>query len=220
VDGGRADQPALIYDSPVTNAKKVFTYRELRDAVALFAGALRAQGVEKGDRVIVYMPMVPEAVVAMLACARIGAIHSVVFGGFAAKALATRINDARPRVMVSASCGIEGSKVVHYKPLLDEAIELAGHKPEHCIILQRPQAQAALRAGRDLDWAEAVAAAQPVGTPDAGAFWRVISEYEVKVMFTAPTAFRAIKREDPEGEVSGAVRPERLQGALPGRGAV
>ncbi|MHB1192886.1 MAG: propionyl-CoA synthetase [Longimicrobiales bacterium] len=290
VDGGRADQPALIYDSPVTGTKKVFTYRELRDAVALFAGALRAQGVAKGDRVIVYMPMVPEAVVAMLACARIGAIHSVVFGGFAAKELATRINDAKPRVMVSASCGIEGSKVVQYKPLLDEAIELAAHKPERCIVLQRPQAQASLQAGRDLDWAEAVAAAQPVGcvsvaatdplyilytsgttgipkgvvrdhgghavalawsmryiydvqpgdvywaasdvgwvvghsyivyapllygcttllyegkpvgTPDAGAFWRVISEYKVKVMFTAPTAFRAIKREDPEGKLLG-----------------
>jgi propionyl-CoA synthetase len=290
VAAGRAEQPALIYDSPVTGTKKVFTYRELRDAVALFAGALRAQGVEKGDRVIVYMPMVPEAVVAMLACARIGAIHSVVFGGFASKELATRINDAKPRVMVSASCGIEGSKVVQYKPLLDEAIELAAHKPERCIILQRPQAQASLKPGRDLDWAEAVAAAQPVGcvsvaatdplyilytsgttgipkgvvrdhgghavalawsmkyiydvqpgdvywaasdvgwvvghsyivyapllygcttllyegkpvgTPDAGAFWRVISEYKVKVMFTAPTAFRAIKREDPEGKLLG-----------------
>jgi propionyl-CoA synthetase len=287
VEGGRADQPALIYDSPVTGTKKVFTYRELRDAVALFAGALRARGVEKGDRVIVYMPMVPEAMIAMLACARIGAIHSVVFGGFAAKELATRINDAKPRLIVSASCGIEGSKVIQYKPLLDEAIELAVHKPEHCIILQRPQAQAPLLPGRDLDWAEVVAAAQPVacvpvaatdplyilytsgttgipkgvvrdhgghavamawsmkhiydvqpgdvywaasdvgwvvghsyivyapliygcttilyegkpvGTPDAGAFWRMISEYKVKVMFTAPTAFRAIKREDPEGK--------------------
>ncbi|HSW28581.1 MAG TPA: propionyl-CoA synthetase [Longimicrobiales bacterium] len=290
VDGGRADQAALIYDSPVTHTKRAFTYRELRDAVALFAGALRAQGVVKGDRVIVYMPMVPEAVVAMLACARIGAIHSVVFGGFAAKELATRINDAKPRIIVSASCGIEGSKVIPYKPLLDEAIELAAHKPEHCIILQRSQAQATLQAGRDLDWADAVAGAQPaacvsvkatdplyilytsgttgipkgvvrdhgghavalawsmkhiydvqpgdvywaasdvgwvvghsyivyapllygcttllyegkpVGTPDAGAFWRVISEYRVKVMFTAPTAFRAIKREDPEGKLLG-----------------
>jgi propionyl-CoA synthetase len=290
VEGGRAEQPALIYDSPVTGTKKTFTYRELRDATARFAGALRRLGVEKGDRVIVYMPMVPEAVVAMMACARIGAIHSVVFGGFAAKELATRINDAKPRLIVSASCGIEGSKVIAYKPLLDEAIELAAHKPEHCVVLQRPQATAALRPGRDLDWQEAVAGAEPaacvpvaatdplyilytsgttgvpkgvvrdhgghavamvwsmkhiydvepgdvywaasdvgwvvghsyivyapllygcttvlyegkpVGTPDAGAFWRVISEHKVKVMFTAPTAFRAIKREDPEGKLLG-----------------
>ncbi|HEB97154.1 MAG TPA: propionyl-CoA synthetase [Sedimenticola thiotaurini] len=287
VENGRADQAALIYDSPVTGDGRSYSYRELRDEVAAFAGALRARGVEKGDRVILYMPMIPQAVIAMLACARIGAIHSVVFGGFAAKELATRIDDARPKVMVSASCGIEVNRVIEYKPLLDEAIGLAGHKPDHCIIFQRPQAQAAMQPGRDLDWNEAVAAAEPadcvpllatdplyilytsgttgqpkgvvrdngghavamrwsmkavynvepgdvywaasdvgwvvghsyivygpllhgcttilyegkpVGTPDPGAFWRVISEHRVKVMFTAPTAFRAIKREDPEGE--------------------
>ncbi len=287
VENGRADQAALIYDSPVTGDGRSFSYRELRDEVAAFAGALVAQGVGKGDRVILYMPMIPQAVIAMLACARIGAIHSVVFGGFAAKELATRIDDAKPKVMVSASCGIEVSRVIEYKPLLDQAIELAGHKPDHCIIFQRPQAEATLQPGRDLDWNQAVAAAEPadcvplqatdplyilytsgttgepkgvvrdngghavamkwsmknvynvdpgdvywaasdvgwvvghsyivyapllhgcttilfegkpVGTPDPGAFWRVISEHRVKVMFTAPTAFRAIKREDPEGE--------------------
>jgi len=287
VENGRADQAALIYDSPVTDTRKSYTYRELRDEVAAFAGALAAQGVGKGDRVILYMPMIPQAAIAMLACARIGAIHSVVFGGFAAKELATRIDDAKPKVMVSASCGIEVSRVIEYKPLLDEAIEHASHKPEHTIIFQRPQVQAAMQPGRDLDWNEAVAAAEPaecvpleatdplyilytsgttgqpkgvvrdngghavamkwsmknvynadpgdvywaasdvgwvvghsyivyaplmhgcttilfegkpVGTPDPGAFWRVISEHGVKVMFTAPTAFRAIKREDPEGE--------------------
>ncbi|HHH39466.1 MAG TPA: propionyl-CoA synthetase [Sedimenticola sp.] len=286
VEGGRAEQAALIYDSPVTGTLNSYSYRELRDEVARFAGALAAQGVVKGDRVIVYMPMVPGAVIAMLACARIGAIHSVVFGGFAAKELATRIDDARPKVIVSASCGIEVSRVIEYKPLLDKAIELAAHKPERTIILQRPQARAALTPGRDLDWEEAVAAAEPaacvpvaatdplyilytsgttgepkgvvrdngghavalkwsmkhiydvdpgdvywaasdvgwvvghsyivygpllhgcttvlfegkpVGTPDPGAFWRVIAEHGVRVMFTAPTAFRAIKREDPEG---------------------
>ncbi len=289
-DGGRGDQPALIYDSPVTDTQRTYTYSELRDATARFAGALRARGVEKGDRVIVYMPMVPEAVIAMLACARLGAVHSVVFGGFAAKELATRIDDAKPKLMVSASCGIEPNRTVHYKPLLDEAIELSAHKPDHCIILQRPQSQAEMQPGRDLDWAEAAAAAEPaecvpvaatdplyilytsgttgvpkgvvrdngghavamkwsmenvydvqpgdvywaasdvgwvvghsyivyapllhgcttlvyegkpVGTPDAGAFWRVIAEHRVKVMFTAPTAFRAIKREDPEGRLIG-----------------
>lgn len=287
VEGGRADQAALIYDSPVTNSKRSFSYRELRDAVASFAGVLRDQGVEKGDRVIVYMPMIPEAAVAMLACARIGAIHSVVFGGFAAKELATRIDDAKPKVMVSASCGIEGTRVIEYKPLLDEAIELSSHKPDHTVIYQRPQAVATMQPGRDVDWAEAAAAAEPadcvpvaatdplyilytsgttgipkgvvrdngghavamkwtmkniynvdpgdvfwaasdvgwvvghsyivyapllhgattvmfegkpIGTPDPGAFWRVISEHGVKVMFTAPTAFRAIKREDPNAE--------------------
>jgi propionyl-CoA synthetase len=289
-DGGRGDQPALIYDSPVTDTKKTYTYNELRDATARFAGVLKAQGVEKGDRVIVYMPMVPEAAIAMLACARIGAIHSVVFGGFASKELATRINDAKPKVIVSASCGIEVNRVIKYKPLLDEAIELSDHKPDHCVILQRPQAEAEMQPGRDVDWAEAAASTEPVGcvpvaatdplyvlytsgttgipkgvvrdngghavamkwtmknvynvdpgdvfwaasdvgwvvghsyivyapllhgcttilyegkpvgTPDAGAFWRVIAEHNVKVMFTAPTAFRAIKREDPEGKMIG-----------------
>lgn len=287
VEGGRANQPALIYDSPVTNTVKKFTYRELRDEVARFAGALAGQGVQKGDRVIIYMPMVPEAVVAMLACARIGAIHSVVFGGFAAKELATRIDDAKPRLIVSASCGIEINRVIEYKPLLDEAIELATSRPEKCIILQRPQAQAKMMAGRDIDWHEAMSQAEPadcvpveatdplyilytsgttgvpkgvvrdngghlvalkwsmknvygvnpgevywaasdvgwvvghsyivygplfhgcttilyegkpVGTPDPGAFWRVISEHGVSALFTAPTAFRAIKRDDPKGE--------------------
>ena len=286
-DGGRGDQLALIYDSPVTSSQRRYTYSELRDTVARFAGVLRAQGVAKGDRVIVYMPMIPEAAIAMLACARIGAIHSVVFGGFASKELATRIDDAKPKVIVSASCGIEVSKVIPYKPLLDEAIELAGHKPEKTIIFQRPQVAADMVEGRDVDWATAAAQAapaecvpvaatdplyilytsgttgqpkgvvrdngghavamkwsmkniynvnpgdvywaasdvgwvvghsyivyapllhgcttvmfegKPVGTPDAGAFWRVISEHNVRVMFTAPTAFRAIKREDPNAE--------------------
>ena len=287
VENGRADQPALIYDSPVTGAVETFTYRELLYRVARFAGVLAAQGVEKGDRVIIYMPMVPETVVAMLACARIGAIHSVVFGGFAAHELANRITDARPKVIVSASCGIEPGRVIPYKPLLDKAIELATVKPERCIIVQRPQENAAMVAGRDLDWSEEMEHARPadcvpvdatdplyilytsgttgmpkgivrdngghlvalqwsmrhvygvepgevywaasdvgwvvghsyivyaplfngnttilyegkpVGTPDAGAFWRVVSQHGVKVLFTAPTAFRAIKREDPNGE--------------------
>ena len=287
VDQGNGDRPALIYDSPVTDSTKVYTYRELRDAVATFAGALRNHGVGVGDRVIVYMPMVPEAVVAVLACARLGAVHSVVFGGFAANELATRIDDARPTVIVSASCGIEVNRIVEYKPLLDEAIRLAQHKPAACLVLQRPQAQAAMTAGRDVDWNEAVSAAEPVpcvsvaatdplyilytsgttgqpkgivrdngghavalkwsmknvydvdsgevywaasdvgwvvghsyivyapllkgcttvlyegkpvGTPDPGAFWRVISQHRVSVLFTAPTAFRAIKKEDPNGE--------------------
>ncbi len=288
VEGGRADQLALIYDSPITGSMKKYTYKELRDEVALFAGALLAQGVNRGDRVIVYMPMVPEAAVAMLACARIGAIHSVVFGGFAANELATRIDDATPKVMVSASCGIEPAGVIAYKPLLDEAIDIARHKPDGCIILQRPQLGADLHPGRDVDWAEAMAAAEPaecvpvastdplyilytsgttgepkgivrdngghmvalkwsmknvydvepgevywaasdvgwvvghsyivyaplllgcttilfegkpVGTPDAGVFWRVIAEHGVSVLFTAPTAFRAIKRDDPEASL-------------------
>ena len=287
VDQGNGDRTALIYDSPVTDSVKAFTYTELRDAVATFAGALRNHGVGAGDRVIVYMPMVPEAVVAILACARLGAVHSVVFGGFAANELATRIDDALPKVIVSASCGIEVNRIVEYKPLLDEAIRLAQHKPGACLVLQRPQAQAAMTAGRDADWNEAVAAAapvpcvsvaatdplyilytsgttgqpkgivrdngghavalkwsmkniydvdagevywaasdvgwvvghsyivyapllkgcttvlyegKPVGTPDPGAFWRVISQHGVRVLFTAPTAFRAIKKEDPEGE--------------------
>lgn len=288
VDNGRADQVALIYDSPVTNTEKQFSYRQLRDLVAVFAGALIKQGVEKGDRVVIYMPMVPEAVIAMLACARIGAIHSVVFGGFAANELATRIDDARPKVIVSASCGIEVNKIIEYKPLLDAAINVAAHKPDSCIILQREQCQAELIPERDIDWQEAVNQAEavdcvsvlatdplyilytsgttgmpkgvvrdngghavalkwsmkhiyniepgevfwaasdvgwvvghsyicyapllqgctsilyegkPVGTPDAGAFWRVIEQYKVKAIFTAPTAFRAIKRDDPAGNL-------------------
>ena len=288
VEQGRGEQVAIIYDSPVTGTIKKITYREFRDLVARFAGALVQQGVTKGDRVIIYMPMVPEALVAMLACARIGAIHSVVFGGFAPKELATRINDAKPKLIVSASCGIEGKRVIPYKPLLDEAISMAASKPAKCIILQRPQTEASLQAGRDLAWHTAMEAAKPVdcvplaatdplyilytsgttgipkgvvrdngghavamkwtmkyiydvkpgevywaasdigwvvghsyivyapllagcttimfegkpvGTPDAGAFWRVISQHGVKVLFTAPTAFRAIKREDPNGEL-------------------
>jgi propionyl-CoA synthetase len=287
VEQGRGDQAALIYDSPVTDTKRQYSYAELLDTVSRFAGVLAAQGVAKGDRVIVYMPMVPEALIAMLACARLGAVHSVVFGGFASNELAVRIDDAAPKVIVSASCGVEPARVVPYKPLLDEAIELAQHKPGSCVILHRPMQDATLVEGRDLDWEQAVAAAEPadcvpvnandplyilytsgttgqpkgvvrdtggsiaalkwsmkniynvepgdvywaasdvgwvvghsyivygplfggnttviyegkpVGTPDPGAFWRVISEYNVKVMFTAPTAFRAIKKEDPQGE--------------------
>lgn len=287
VENGRADQDALIYDSPVTDTVKSYTYRELRDEVAAFAGALRSLGVEKGDTVIIYMPMVPEAAIAMLACARLGAVHSVVFGGFAAKELAIRIDDAKPKVLVSASCGIEVTRVIEYKPLLDRAIDLAQSEPESTVILQRPQATAVLAEGRDHDWEELVRGAEPadcvsveatdplyilytsgttgkpkgvvrdngghavalkwsmkyvydtregdvywaasdvgwvvghsyivyaplltgcttilyegkpVGTPDAGAFWRVIEDYKVKVLFTAPTAFRAIKKEDPKGE--------------------
>lgn len=289
-DGDRGDQAALIYDSAVTNSVQTYTYSELRDEVARLAGVLAANGVAKGDRVIVYMPMVPEALMAMLACARIGAVHSVVFGGFAANELAVRINDAKPVAIVSASCGIEGTRVIEYKPLLDDAIEIAGHKPGCCVILQRPQATASMIDGRDVDWRSAVATAEPVdcvpvlatdplyilytsgttgepkgvirdngghmvalkwsmkniydvepgdvywaasdvgwvvghsyivyapllhgcttvmyegkpvGTPDAGAFWRVISQHKVKVLFTAPTAFRAIKREDPNGTLIG-----------------
>jgi len=288
VENGRADQPALIYDSPITNTKKTFTYEELRDKVAKFAGVLAAQGVGKGDRVVVYMPMIPQALVAMLSCARLGAVHSVVFGGFAANELAVRIDDAKPKVMVSASCGIEPGRVVEYKPLLDKAIERARHKPDKCVIVQRPTKTCTLTEGRDLDWKEAMDSAKPhecvsvaatdplyilytsgttgepkgvvrdngghavalkwsmkniygsepgevywaasdvgwvvghsyivyapllagnttvlfegkpVGTPDAGVFWRVISEHRVSVMFTAPTAFRAIKKEDPKGEL-------------------
>ena len=287
VEHARAEQVALIYDSPVTGVIKSYTYRDLLHEVALLAGALRRQGVEKGDRVIIYMPMVPEAVLAMLACARIGAIHSVVFGGFAADELATRINDARPKVIVSASCGIEVNRVVAYKPMLDQAIEIAREKPQHCLILQRPQHEATMIPERDLEWSEALAGAEPadcvpvaatdplyilytsgttgipkgivrdngghlvalewsmknvyginpgevfwaasdlgwavghsyivygpllhgcttvlyegkpVGTPDPGAFWRVISAHGVSALFTAPTAFRAIKREDHAGE--------------------
>jgi propionyl-CoA synthetase len=288
VDGGRAEQVALIYDSPVTSQTALFTYRELRDVVARFAGVLAGLGVAKGDRVVIYMPMIPEAVVAMLACARLGAVHSVVFGGFAPHELAIRIEDAGPKVVVSASCGIEGSRIIEYKPMLDQAMAESAHKPHRCVILQRPQARALLVDGRDLDWTEAmeqvepvpcvpVAATdplyilytsgttgrpkgvvrdngghavalrwsmanvydthpgevfwaasdvgwvvghsyivyaplvtgcttvlyegKPVGTPDAGAFWRVIAEHGVKSLFTAPTGFRAIKREDPTGKL-------------------
>ena len=287
VAAGRGDQTAIVYDSPVTDAKDRISYAQLRDKVAALAGGLRSLGVTKGDTVIIYMPMVPDAVTAMLACARLGAIHSVVFGGFAAKELAVRINEAKPKVIISASCGIEVKKVIEYKPLLDRAIELSDHRPDRCVILKRPQAEAAMTAGRDVDWDELVAAAdpadcvpvaatdplyilytsgatgvpkgivrdngghatalywtmkhlydiepgdvfwaasdvgwvvghsyivygpllygattviyegKPVGTPDPGAFWRIISEYGVKVLFTAPTAFRAIKREDSAGE--------------------
>lgn len=286
VDNGRADQAALIYDSPVTDSKRTLTYKELRDDVALFAGAIQAQGVSKGDRVLIYMPMIPEAIIAVLACARLGAVHSVVFGGFAAKELAVRIDDSEPKLIISASCGIEPNRLVEYKPLLDGAIDIANHKVPHCIIFQRDALEAPLTAGRDIDWNDATANAKPadcvpvnsndplyilytsgttgqpkgvvrdtggsvvslkwsmsniygvdpgdvywaasdigwvvghsyiiygplfhgcttvlyegkpVGTPDAGAFWRVISEYKVSVLFTAPTAFRAIKKVDPEG---------------------
>jgi len=161
VAAGRGDQLALIYDSPVTDTRGSFTYSDLTHRVARLAGAIRSLGVEKGDRVVIYMPMVPETVMAMLACARIGAIHSVVFGGFAAKELATRIDDAKPRLIMSASCGIEVKKVIPYKPLLDEALELATHSPDHCLILQRPQAQAALTTGRDVDWKTCAAEAEP-----------------------------------------------------------
>ena len=290
VERGRGDQPALIYDSPVTESTRTLTYAELTGEVATFAGVLQDLGVRKGDRVIVYMPMVPEAVIAMLACARIGAIHSVVFGGFAAAELATRIDDCTPVAIVSASCGIEGSKIVPYEPLLNRALELAEHKPAISVVLQRPMREAKLLPGRDHDWAalvieakardrkaECVAVAatdplyilytsgttgqpkgvvrdngghmvalnwsmpnmygmspgdvfwaasdvgwvvghsyivyapllagcttllyegKPVGTPDAGAYWRVISQHKVAALFTAPTAFRAIKKEDPAG---------------------
>ena len=287
VEAGRGDQPALIHDSPVTGSKRTLTYRELRDEVAVFAGALARLGVTKGDRVIIYMPMVPEAVVSMLACARIGAVHSVVFGGFSAHELATRIDDATPRVVVAGSCGVEPTRIVQYKPLLDKAVEQATHKPEHCIILRREQGLGEMVPGRDIEWQEALQGVdphpcvpveatdplyilytsgttgrpkgvvrdngghavalkwsmqhiygvqpgevywaasdvgwvvghsyivygpllhgcttviyegKPVGTPDPGAFWRVISEHKVAVMFTAPTAFRAIKKEDPKAE--------------------
>jgi propionyl-CoA synthetase len=287
VAAGHGDRTAIIHDSPMTGSVSRISYAELTDQVARFAGALAARGVGKGDRVIVYMPMVPEALVAMLACARLGAIHSVVFGGFAAHELAVRIDDARPKAIVAASCGLEPGRVVAYKPLVDAAIELAGHKPEVCIVLQRPQAGADLVPGRDIGWEEALTGVapapcvpvagtdplyvlytsgttgqpkgvvrstaghmvalawtmkniyaiepgdvfwaasdvgwvvghsyicyapllvgattvvfegKPVGTPDAGTFWRVIAEHGVRSLFTAPTAFRAIKREDPGGE--------------------
>ncbi len=285
VENGRADQVAIIYDSPITGKKDKITYAELQDRVARFAGGLTARGITKGDRVIIYMPMVPEALVAMLAVTRIGAIHSVVFGGFAAHELAVRINDATPKAIIAASCGIEPNRIVSYKPLLNGAIEQAAHKPDFCVILQREQQPAELIAGRDVDWADLAQAdpapclpvegnhpayilytsgttgqpkgvirhtaghlvalnwtmknvydvdpgevfwaasdvgwvvghsyicygpliagnttivfeGKPVGTPDAGTFWRVISEHDVKSFFTAPTAFRAVKREDPTG---------------------
>ncbi len=288
IEDGRGDQTALIYDSPVTDTIRRYTFNELRDEVAGFAGVLKARGVEKGDRVLIYMPMIAEAAMAMLACARIGAIHSVVFGGFASNELATRIDDAKPKVIVSASCGIEIKKIIPYKPLLDGAIELSAHKPDTCIILQRPMQRAEMIAGRDVDWAEVMSTSEPadcvpvaatdplyilytsgttgvpkgvvrdngghavalkwtmkniydveagdvywaasdvgwvvghsyivygpllagcttilyegkpVFTPDAGAFWRVISQHKVKTMFTAPTAFRAIKQQDPNGDL-------------------
>ncbi len=281
----RGDQTALIYDSPVTGTKRTFSYRELLDQTARFAGVLAGLGVTKGDRVVIYMPMVPEAVIAMLACARLGAVHSVVFGGFAGHELATRIDDARPKVVVSASCGIETTRIVEYKPMLDTALRLAEHTTPMCVILQREQHPCDLVEGRDVDWAQAMADAQPVdavpvaatdplyvlytsgttgkpkgivrdngghavallwtmrhiydiepgevfwaasdvgwvvghsyivyapllygattviyegkpvGTPDAGAFWRVAAEHKVKALFTAPTAIRAIKKEDPD----------------------
>lgn len=288
VENGRADQDALIFDSPVTDTKIRYTYKELRDEVAKFAGILKAQGVGKGDRVVIYMPMIPEAVIAMLGVARLGAIHSVVFGGFAPQELAVRIDDAEPKVVITASCGIEIKKVLPYKPLLDEAIEKSAHKPSSCIVFQRPQVTAELIAGRDIDWATAMKTAEPadcvpvkgtdplyilytsgttgkpkgvvrdngghavalkysmkaiynmeagdvfwaasdvgwvvghsyivyapllagcttvvfegkpIKTPDAGAFWRVCEEYKVKSLFAAPTAFRAIRKEDPDSEL-------------------
>jgi propionyl-CoA synthetase len=292
VANGRADQTALIYDSPVTGAQRRILYRELLDEVATLAAVLQDFGAEKGDRIVIYMPMIPEAVAAMLACARIGAVHSVVFGGFAPRELATRIDDARPKLILSASCGIEPGRLVQYKPLLDAAIDLAKHKPDACLVLQRPQAEAEMAEGRDHDWGRAVAAAtaagkrapcvevaatdplyilytsgttgvpkgvvrdhgghmvalkwsmsnlygvepgetfwtasdigwvvghsyivyapllhgatsvlyegKPVGTPNAGAFWRVIEDHQVVAFFTAPTAFRAVRKEDPEGRL-------------------
>ncbi|MCZ4267721.1 propionate-CoA ligase PrpE [Rhodobacteraceae bacterium G21628-S1] len=290
VEAGRGEQTAIIYDSPVTHTKREISFVELRNRVATLAGALRAKGVEKGDRVIIYMPMIPEALEAMLACSRIGAVHSVVFGGFASSELAVRIDDATPKAIIAASCGIEPGRTVHYKPLLDGAIELATHKPDFCVIFQREQEVAELIEGRDVNWhgfqygvepadcvpvegnhpsyilytsgttgqpkgvirhtagqlvalnwsmkniynldpgdvfwaasdvgwvvghsyicygplihgnTTVVFEGKPVGTPDAGTFWRVISEHKVKSFFTAPTAFRAVKREDPQGEFVG-----------------
>ena len=287
VEKGQGDQTAIIYDSPVTGKKQHISYTQLLEKTSLLAGSLLKKGITKGDRVIIYMPMVPEAIVAMLACARIGAIHSVVFGGFASHELAVRIDDAQPKIILAASCGIEPGRVIEYKPLIDGAIELSEHKPESVVILQRPEAAASLIPGRDFDWNEFQLNAEPtncimvegnhpayilytsgttgapkgvvrptaghlvalhwsmkniynidpgdvfwaasdvgwvvghsyicyaplihgnttvlfegkpVGTPDAGTFWRVISEHKVKAFFTAPTAFRAIKREDPEGK--------------------
>ena len=297
VEEGRADQLAVIYDSPITGSKKTFTYRELQTEVAKCAGVLKKHGVAKGDRVIVYMPMVPEAVISMLACARLGAVHSVVFGGFAANELATRIDDCAPKVILSASCGIEPGRIIAYKPLLDEAQEIASHKVDACVILQREQQTCDLIDEHDYDWVSEMATAtpadcvtvaatdplyilytsgttgqpkgvvrdngghmvalkwsmkniynvnpgdvywaasdvgwvvghsyivyapllngnttivfegKPVGTPDAGQFWRVIAEHNVSVMFTAPTAFRAIKKEDPKAELLQQYRMEKF----------
>lgn len=291
VSAGNGQRPALIYDSPVTSTQRIYTYEELRQQTALFAGALQSLGVGKGDRVIIYMPMIPEAVIAMLACARIGAVHSVVFGGFAARELAIRIDAARPKVVVSASCGIEPTRVVEYKPLLDQAVDMAEHRPERCVILQRPEAEAAIQEPRDIEWTTLMSSAspadcvpvaatdplyvlytsgttakpkgvvrdngghavalhwsmeniydigpgevwwaasdvgwvvghsyivyaplivgattilyegKPVGTPDAGAFWRVVEQHGVNSLFTAPTAIRAIKKEDPDGKFVGS----------------
>ena len=290
VEAGRGGQVAIIHDSPITHTKRELTYAELRDRVASLAGALRAKGIQAGDRVIIYMPMVPEALEAMLACARLGAVHSVVFGGFAAAELAVRIDDATPKAIIAASCGLEPGRVIHYKPLLDAAIDMARHKPDFCVIFQREQEVAKLIPGRDHDWhgfqhgvtpadcvpvrgdhpayilytsgttgqpkgvvrptgghlvalnwsmkniynvdpgdvfwaasdvgwvvghsyicygplihgnTTIVFEGKPVGTPDAGTFWRVISEHKVRSFFTAPTAFRAVKREDPAGELVG-----------------
>jgi propionyl-CoA synthetase len=301
VDSGRADQVALIWDSAVANQTMKYTYRELLQEVARFAGGLRRLGVQKGDRVVLYMPMVPQAVIAMLACARLGAVHSVVFGGFAAHELAARIEHAKPRVIVCGSCGLEPGRVVPYKPMVDKAISLSQHKPEKVVVLQRPQAAAELQPGRDVDWNDAVAGAEPaacvpvaatdplyvlytsgttgrpkgivrdngghavalkysmgaiynarpgepywaasdigwvvghsyivyapllngnttilyegkpVGTPDAGAFWRVVSQHGVQSLFTAPTAFRAIRREDPDGKFIEKHQPTRTLRAL------
>ena len=161
VDNGRGDQTALIYDSPVTNQQKKYSYSELRDQVALCAGMLKNHGVEKGDRVVIYLPMIPEALISMLACARLGAVHSVVFGGFAPPELAVRLDDATPKVLLTASCGIEISRVIEYKPIVDAAIELANHKPSACVVLQRPQATASMLTGRDVDWQQALADASP-----------------------------------------------------------
>ena len=290
VENGLGATTALIYDSPVTNTKTTYTYDELLHETAHFAGALRELGVEKGDRVVIYMPMIPQSAIAMLACARLGAVHSVVFGGFAAHELALRIEDAKPKVVVTASCGVEVNRVIEYKPLIDAALEESSHKPLHCVVFERPESTPSMLPGRDVDWLKAVAHAEPaecvpvaatdplyilytsgttgrpkgvvrdngghavalhwsmpqiydthvgdvfwaasdvgwvvghsyivyapllagcttvmyegkpVGTPDAGAYWRVIAEYGVKTLFTAPTGFRAIKREDPEGTLLG-----------------
>ncbi|MGI0152691.1 acetate--CoA ligase [Pseudidiomarina sp. WS423] len=298
VDNGRGDQLALIYDSPVSGAKASYTFRELRDQVALFAGLLKKQHVKKGDRVVIYMPMIPQAAIAMLACARLGAVHSVVFGGFAPHELAVRIDDATPKVIVTASCGIEVNRVIPYKPMVDKAIEEANHKPAQVIVWQRPECQAELLPERDIDWqhglqgvspAECTVVAatdplyvlytsgttgkpkgvvrdtggyavalhysmnlvyglkpgqvmftasdvgwvvghsyivygpllagvttvlyegKPVRTPDAGAFWRVCAEYGVNVLFSAPTAFRAVKKEDPEGLLLAGYDLSKLQ---------
>ena len=298
MEAGNGDRTAIIYDSPLTGTKARSSYSELRDQVARLAGALALRGIAKGDRVIMYMPTIPETFVAMLACVRLGAIHSVVFGGFAAAELSVRIDDAGPKEVIAASCGIEPGRVVAYKPLLDAAIDMAAHKPDFVLMLQRPQAAAAMVPGRDLDWHEAQAGVapaacvpvggmdpvyilnrsgttgqpkgvvrpaaghmvalawsmrniyaiapgevfwaasdvgwavghsyicyaplfagattvvfegKPAGTPDAGTFWRIIEEYGVRSFFTAPTAIRAIKREDPGGEIVGRYDLSRLR---------